>query len=218
MPNHHEITKEVIDSVWFSKESPFVAQLHVGHPKLTIVTGPNASGKSFFRKVLISKHQYNYKLQTIHLSQAGRCQGGIVRAFLYGNEEDDSTGFNSAHTLVTAIKTGQARTEPFTLILDEPEIGCSEELQAALAIRLARDFETMPHLNGCFIITHSRQFVKQLLYLNPSHCRLANDNLTLNQWVEREIVPVESIEDLKEKGRECWQAVQTIINRTNKKK
>src|SRR5689334_19942115 len=105
-------------SRWFVGETaPFVAQLELGHPKLCVITGPNGSGKSVLRKVLHSWHQDD-KIEYIHLSQQGRCTSDIKRTFIYGDFAQDSTGQASTECLLKAIKTGQHRTEPFSLMLD----------------------------------------------------------------------------------------------------
>lgn len=112
---------------WFKSPSPFRMNLQINHPKLCVVTGPNVSGKSLLRKIVHSFYQTN-EIELIHLSQSGRCRGGIEGAFIYGTEADESTGKNSVKTLLTAFKTGVARTKPFGIFFDEPEIGASEEL------------------------------------------------------------------------------------------
>lgn len=216
MTTLHQILKDVEESRWLNDPSPIGGKFNYGHCKICIITGPNIAGKSLLRKVIGAHHQ-KANIEYVHLSQAGRCQSGIGRAFIYGSEEDDSTGCNSMTTLLTAIKTGQNRTKPFSLFFDEPEIGCSEELTAALAIRLIRDFETMPNLVGLMIVSHSRQFIKRFLALNPTHIHLSNDETTLEQWVNRDIIPIESLEDLKETARQRWNQLNKMMNEKDSK-
>ena len=175
-----------------------------------MITGPNASGKSLIRKILAARYRET-GTEYIHTSQEKRSSSsGIQRVFIYGSEEDDSTGYNSVKTVLTAIRTGQGRGKPFGLMLDEPEIGCSEETAAALGLRLARDLETMTHLHGLYVITHSRELVRQLLPLNPTHWRL-EDGLSLTAWAARSVCPVESLEALIDTGRDRWRAVQGML-------
>lgn len=197
----------------------FPNQLTEANSKLCIVTGNNTSGKSLLRKVLHVCCDDD-KTEYIHLSQQGRSTGdiGALKSFVYGNERDESTGYNSTNTILGAIRTGIAREKPFVLMLDEPEIGCSEELAAALAIRLDRDMDLMTHMVGMIIVTHSRQVAKHLLKRNPSHLRMSDDGMTLEQWINRETTPVESIEALMELGLERWRAIEKIIEEGKKKK
>jgi hypothetical protein len=203
------------DAQKFKVMSIFEHQLQPANPKLCIVTGKNVSGKSLLRKVLHNCH-HDANVEYIHLSQSARCgNGGLgaMRSMVYGSEIDDSTGYNSTSVVTTALKTGASRDKPFSLMLDEPEIGCSEELSAALGVRIVRDFDTLTNLVGMIIVTHSRQLVKHLLPLNPTHLRMANDGMTLEQWVNREIVPVASLEDLKDEGHKKWGEIEKIIRK-----
>lgn len=193
----------------------FKADLQIGSPKLCVITGNNTSGKSVLRKILHLHHD-KQKVEYIHLSQSGRSHSsGLFRVAVYGSEEDESTGYNSSQLVTKAIKNGQQREKPFSLMFDEPEIGCSEELALSLGMYLADKIETMPHLAGMFVVTHSRQIVKALLPLNPTHFRMGGDQITLEQWMNREISPI-SIEELQNLGIERWRAVQQIINENKK--
>lgn len=207
-----ELINRIAEGRWFKEPSPFRCALQVGHPQLCVITGQNASGKSLVRKVL-QNHCAEGKIEYIHMSQCGRGQGGIVGALIYGSEVDESTGKNSVKTLLTAFKTGQQRDKPFVLMFDEPEIGCSEEVQAGMGLRIMRDFGTMPNMVGMFIVTHGRNLVKQLLPMNPTHWRMSEDAMTLDQWVNREIVPVESLEDLTTLGHERWCQVEQMLRK-----
>jgi len=103
------------------------------------------------------------------------------------------------------------------IMFDEPEIGCSEETQAGMGIRIAKELDTLVHLREMYIVTHSRQLVKQLLPLNPTHWRLAEDGMTLQQFVEREVVPTD-LDALKEEGLVKWRIVEKIMEEKRKKK
>ena len=72
----------------------------------------------------------------------------------------------------------------------------------------------MPQLHGLYIITHSRQVAKQLLPLNPTHWRLSKDGMTLQEWVDRPVVPVESLEELKTMGHDRWCQVEKMLKKT----
>lgn len=192
------------------------AKVEIGNPKLCVITGNNVSGKSLLRKILFVLHK-DAGIEYIHLSQAGRKSNNALNSFIYGSEEDESTGYNSTGIVLGAIRTGLARTKPFSIMLDEPEIGCSEELALSLGIRIARDYFTMPQMSGMFIVTHSRNLVKPLLPLQPTHIRMG-DETTLDQWMNREIIPIESLEDLKQAGLEKWRAIENVLKERKQNK
>lgn len=206
-----ELIQLVSEGRWFKEPSPFRCIVQTHHPKLCVITGPNVSGKSLLRKVL-QGNCGRQKIECIHLSQAGRCESGIVRALVYGDEREDSTGKNSVSTFLTAIKTGQKREHPFVIVFDEPEIGCSEELQMAVGLRLARDLDTMPNMVAAFVISHSRQLVRHLLPLNPTHWRLSEDGMTLQQWTEREILPIDDLDSLNDVCHKRWSIINNMMN------
>ena len=214
----HNIIKQIAEGRWFTEPSPFCCAIEYAHPKVCVITGPNMSGKSLLRKILHARH-HDSDMSYLHFSQAGRTSGGIGSCFMYGSEQDDSTGCNSIGTILGAFRTGKGpldnpRDKPFGMTLDEPEIGCGEELQAALGLKIKREWDTMPQLHGLYIITHSRQVAKQLLPLNPTHWRLSKDGMTLQEWVDRPVVPVESLEELKTMGHDRWCQVEKMLKKT----
>lgn len=199
----------VIAGRWFKSPSPFNCTITKANPKLCVITGQNTSGKSLLRKVIHNRYSER-KWTYITLSQEGRCTStGIQRLWVYGTETDESTGYNSVKMFLKMFQSGQGYKDPFGVMLDEPEIGCSEEVQAALGQRIVRDLNTMPNLHGMYIITHSRELVKSLLPLSPSHWRLG-DSMTLEQFITRTIVPSD-LEQLLVDGKERWHAVHNVI-------
>ncbi len=209
----HELIKDLSESGWFKEPSEFRCCVQKGHEKLCVITGPNASGKSVLRKVICGSCDKR-KVKTMYFSQSARCAGGITRAFIYNDETENSTGSISSGTFLKAIKNGKSWEKPFVIIFDEPEIGCGEELQAAMAVRLAKELDALSaDCLGIFVITHSREFARHLLPLNPTHWRLDVDNLTLEQWVNRKIVPIESLEDLDAINWRRYKIVDSLMEK-----
>ncbi len=202
--------EDIVASRWFRDPSPFRCRVDWGHPRLTVITGDNASGKSLLRKILSNEYR-DQGIEFIHTSQTGRARSGIERMFIYGSEEDDSTGFNSVRTLLGVLRTARERTGPVVIMLDEPEIGCSDETAAALGQRLARDLDGLSNLHACYVVSHSRCLVRPLLGLAPTHWRLSEQPMSLEAWVDRPVSPEAPLEGLVALGRERWRAVQRIV-------
>ncbi len=208
-----EVIEDIIAGRWFKVPSPFHCTLEKAHPKLCIITGPNTAGKSLLRKIIHSRYS-DRKMEYMSVSQEQRCSSkGLQRLMVYGTEEDESTGYNSVKMLLKAIQTGHAREKPFAIMLDEPEIGCSDETQAGIGLKVAKEIDRMSNLHSFYIITHSRQLVKSLLAgmeNEPTHWRLSDDRMSLSDWVKREVVPTD-LESLLADGKEKWHAVNQII-------
>ena len=206
-----DVIDDIVVGRWFKSPSPFRCAVEKAHPKLCVITGPNTSGKSLLRKVIHNRY-HERKMEYMAVSQEQRCSStGIQRLMVYGTETDESTGYNSIKMLLKAIQTGQAREKSFAIMLDEPEIGCSDETQAGIGLRIASQIDTMPNLHGMYIVTHSRQLVKYLLQtVKPTHWRLGEDGLSLEQWANRDVAPTD-LDALLAEGKEKWHAVNAMI-------
>jgi hypothetical protein len=206
-----DVIDDIVAGKWFKQPSPFRCVVEKGHPKLCVITGPNTSGKSLLRKVIHNRYA-DRKMEYMAVSQEQRCAShGIQRLLIYGTETDESTGYNSVKMLLKAFQTGQSREKPFAIMLDEPEIGCSDETQAGIGLRIAREIDTMPNLHGMFVVTHSRQLVKNLIQtIQPTHWRLGEDGLNLEQWLNRDVVATD-LDALLSDGKEKWHAVHKMI-------
>lgn len=177
---------------------------------LVVVTGDCASGKSFIRRLVqIACRKKN--TECIHLSQQGKCSSGIPRLFIYGSENEESTGYNTVNTLLTSFNTSKNRTVSHVLVYDEPDIGLSDEYAAGVGIRLREFIEKKPeHLKGIVIMSHSRYLLKELLPLNPNHLNLT-DNKTLKEITDREITPNMDLEGLRKRGLETQKKINKIL-------
>ena len=204
-----EFLQTLLNWRYFQGPNPAIdAKLDVGNSKLVIITGDNACGKSFIRKLvqcLCSKEN----LECIHLSQQGRATSGIMRAMIYGSEEDESTGYISAKTINSAINTSRLREKPHSLFFDEPEIGLSENNSAAVGIKLKEFFDNPPaNLQFAFVATHCRTLVRYL-GINHWHLRLGGSP-DLQNWLEAPIVPG-NLEQLDELSLKKWQQIEKLI-------
>lgn len=181
--------------------------------RVLIVTGDNATGKSFLRRIFTYFIKANHKIQSIHLSQESRAAGGIERAFLYGDERDESTGCITVGTFMTGLRTSRARDIDHILLWDEPEIGLGEEVQLGAAIYLADQLKDWPpKLRGLIVMTHSRHFVSTLMKIEGSKfINLGNQYKTPDEWINRTIVPV-SPEVVRQRGLDTFHKFSAVMN------
>jgi len=197
-----DLIEQIVDSHWFRDESPFRASFQRESERVCIITGPNASGKSLVRKLIAGR--IDKGLKYMHFSQAGRTKGGIVRSSIYGDEQEDSTGYNTVKILTRLSR--MESTGKCVILFDEPEIGCSEEVQAAIGETLHDTISNLPDVEQLFIITHSRLIVRAMIDIHPSHLRLSSDGMTLDQYVNRLVVPA-SLDRLVEQNDRGWRYV-----------
>ncbi len=189
---------------------------------ILVVTGPNAAGKSLFRKYvqMLIKNDYDEINECIHLSQQGRATAGFQRAFIYGSEDDESTGAISCHTFETAISTSLGREKGHILIWDEPEIGMGEELQMGAARWLRNKLEENwpTHLQGVILMSHSRLFIKEIMqFPEAKFMHIGGDDMTLEQWLNREILP-QCPEETVKLGYSRRSKIYKILSKKSKEK
>lgn len=175
-----------------------------------MVTGENASGKSVFRRALSRAAREN-GLEVMHLSPEGKAQGGIVGAMIYGSEEDQSTGSNSARMMLKAMETAQKRDARHILIFDEPDTGLSDEYAAGAGQEMAKFCENLPEMTSLVVvISHRRVLLSELSRLSPAHLAVGH-NMNLSEWLGREITP-RPLSELKERDRKMFGAVLKCRN------
>lgn len=107
-------------------ESPFTARMAGGDPRLSVVVGANASGKSVLHRMVASL-AHGHGIEPISLSIRERTgsnesPGSMRRQWMYGSEHMDSTGNTSLRTTRKGFETMASRTSPAMLLLDEPEL------------------------------------------------------------------------------------------------
>ena len=205
-----------------------------GGSKLVLVLGENAAGKSLFRRVMNgATHKgkaarYEGDSEAIRrgsfpvsefmgLSMQGRTSSGFMSSVVYGEESYHSTGENSAHTLLTGIKTAGGREHTTILYMDEPDIGASASVSAGMGVALREWLVSSeaPLVQAVFVTSHSPALVAQLASLNPHYVYLGNEKgpASLQAWLlaQQNPVPV-SPEVLKEQARERHTRIQKVLN------
>lgn len=188
-----------------------------GRGRLVAVTGDNASGKSLFAK-LAAQVLYERKpsIEAILVGMRLRTQGGIERAFIFGDEGTSSTGNISVGTVLGGIRTARGREHDHALLLDEPDIGLSEGYQSAVGEALASFASGLPeHTQLLLVVTHSRRILAKLLPLCPHHVRFG-DQRTLQEvvaWVE----PDRSAADLEKLREQTVEGLRRVSRLTQGK-
>lgn len=194
--------------------------------RVIVVSGDNATGKSFLMKA-ISAHFHSTskaedrRIESIHLSMSKRTgadfTSGIVRAMMFGSENERSTGSISSHIVKMGFKTAAERDWANLLILDEPDIGLSEAYQSAMGQYITEQAKTLsPHTICAIIVTHSRTIARELLALNPMMIRMTSgtDQQSSEDWIKHG-PPAKSIEDLvslTSANHKRFLAIQAVLN------
>lgn len=195
--NLERLVKAAIAYPYFSgKGAPFKAKYTPGTGRILLVTGGNASGKSLFIRLLgeLAKRK---KMERIVIGVAFRTTPDIARAFVFGDERENSTGNNSVNAILGGFRTAKGREHRTFLAFDEPDIGLSEEYQSTLGnafLEFAQDF---PEKVVLVISTHSRRVLQPLLEAHAHHVRMG-DELSLREVVDRVPPRLGGIKELEE--------------------
>lgn len=204
---------DVLDYSYFDEAIPYTFFPGNSDQRLFVVTGPNASGKSFVSKLFAAYTKKTFGLEAMHVGMQHRTQG-YMKSFVWGDESYNSTGINSYHAVKGGISTCRSRETEHVVILDEPDVGLSEAFQGALG-KLIADFAlALPEKTLAFgVVTHSRRLLRHLLPLWPHHIR-CGDKLTLDEVVATEPADLtpEEVEAVDRAGIDRFRAIQKLIN------
>lgn len=188
--------------------------------KIVLIAGPNASGKSVVGKVIEQVARLEKK-SVRSSSMRNRTCGLLGQKMIFGDEGEESTGCNSvAATTVgfsSSIKDGNA-----VLILDEPDIGLSDEYAAALGDYIAQQMnQSHEQFEMLAVVSHSRLLFKSIIDAIEIPCssiHVGDENTTFDDWLNQPFkkASIEELLNLKNKGFEKWSQIEKII-RENKK-
>lgn len=169
---------------------------------VTILTGNNGSGKSLIRKQLPFKFRDYYNLPDIKetkgmiksTSMDLRTSSNPEWGGLSGAMRDTewiATSQNTLHSIKGVLNSCEAEgSKTKYLVIDEYEIGCSEETIISIARFINEKIKkliTDGKIIGAMIITHSRVGLKEMEYdhfINLS-------GLSAEEWLTRELVPTD---------------------------
>lgn len=184
--------------------------------KLCVILGQNATGKSLVRRCLGEVATRHGAQKVMCISQEKRSDtsfGGLGRVAVFGSEADESSGFISARTAMKAMKSSEVWDVPHLVILDEPDLGLSEDYAAGLGARLAAFSLAPPDLlRGLFVISHSRALLAELARVDHSMIGIGGMEApaSLGDWLRRPPSPRDPME-LMDRGRETWSLVHGAL-------
>lgn len=206
---------------YFQGEDPAIPYVRVDtKSRLVVVTGDNAGGKSFFRRLvrLVAKEK---SVECIHLSMEARAGNsmmyGPARAMVYGDEAWQSTGTISTSTILTGIRTCEGRTSDHVIFWDEPDLGLSDAWAAGAGQKLAAFAQRAgEHTRGILIVTHRKALVQELLPANPGYIHLGappgEAPPTLKAWLDAPVVPKDP-DLLGQLSHARFKKIQAILDR-----
>jgi hypothetical protein len=180
-----------------------------------LIAGINASGKSIMASVAATaakKCGFGKRV----VSMTNRTTSGFERAMVFGDESDSSTGVNSVSAVLMGLRSCKQDDSPSVLVLDEPDIGLSEEYAGALGEYIAQQMIEPDHqLKLIVVISHSRPLYRRLLEVlpyQPNTVFLGDKTRTFMDWLNGPVPHFgpEEIEKLKTRGLETWRAIRHV--------
>ena len=177
---------------------------------ISILTGSNGSGKSFIRQQLNFRDELkSAKKRVAHCSMQLRTAltGGGMGAFTHDTEWDPT----SVNTL-NFIQTVSRSIHGGFMVLDEIEVGCSEETLMGMVDWINGHLrEAIKGTFGCMVITHSPYVVKNLKF---DHWFNLDGYKTKEDWLGRQIVAV----DIEKLSKDSHDLFLYITNKEYKKR
>jgi hypothetical protein len=202
------------DADYFGPDGPVPCAAELAHPRFAVVTGENASGKSFLVRTLAHRMREDRpRLEVMAVTMNMRSRGGMERAFIWGDEGRDSTGRLSVKAVIGGLKTCRERDHDHVLILDEPDIGLAEGYAGALGEYVAAFVDEMPERTlGLIVVTHSRPLVRSLMPTDPTSIRVGDDPRPLARWLEEGPIPrtLADIEGLAERSSATMSGINRV--------
>jgi hypothetical protein len=201
------------NSHFVDEDCPFPSRLALTDSRVAILTGANATGKSLvFRHLAAFGKKVKLSPMTLSIRErTGAGGSGMLAAFIFGDEQQQSTGATSVGVAICGFANVRSRLEatppvPSLLMFDEPEMGLSQGYAMAMGIFLAQQVMSLPaQAPGLIVVSHSRSLVRKLaetLDQPPSFIHMGEKPQTLSQWLEtEEVCSVDALMSLEDIGR-----------------
>lgn len=156
--------------------------------KITILTGNNGTGKSLIRSLcwrsISDAVGKRVKVADISMQRRTGLHSEMGGAGVFLRDHDTTaTSMNTLGFLKSILKADDRY-----IVLDEPEIGMSLEMQRSVAEYLNKVLpDVMTKNHGVLIITHSTEIISHLnadVFLNIQ-------GMSKEEWLNREIKPID---------------------------
>lgn len=216
------LARKVASESMLMTEGPFSAWVSDGDERIVLVVGSNASGKSLFVQVMASigrKAPFNWPPVSVSIRErtgSGTSDmAGMRRSMMFGDETKQSTGATSVRVTETAFTNiWNAGDQPRLLILDEPDMGLSEDFAHAMGqligTRTQEQFPEGKPRSGVVVVTHSRSLVRGLIAsgMRPSFVSMEVSQ-NLDEWLSEP--QVRSLDELLALPAEAHQRRRTVM-------
>jgi hypothetical protein len=198
------------ESYGLSDHIPVCWSLHSGS-KLLVITGENASGKSMIRRFISSLAKKN-NIEPISVSPELKQNGGIASCFIFGDESWKASGCIAANVVMGAISNSQKREHQHIVILDEPDMGMSDNLAAGCSKKITEYCSISPkNLKLFVVITHRKAMMEVFQKEGCSHMRVGDNKSDLFKLCREKIKPADP-EEVIEKSMELFRTLTKIFN------
>lgn len=196
-----EITDEILDE-HIDKLLDIIEQ--IPKHKLTVLVGGNGTGKSLIRKQLDCRfiNETGLKRRIVRqISMQSRTESradlGALSSIMHDSPEEP-TSIATWHLLTEAIGRREFKIEdPYYLVLDEMEIGMSEESIMGVLEFVKDNMENwLENTLGVMVITHSKLVAKELCQhfdCEFFEIRYNEINQSLDKWLNRTIIPTDFV-------------------------
>lgn len=176
-----------------------------------LLVGPNGSGKSLLRGLIGPPGKGS---RMVHASMAVRTGSNPAMGALshmFADAEGSATSVSSL-SLLGRILDGCAKLEtPYSLHIDEPEVGCGEETRASLGPWLRGRLDTLSPV-VTLVTTHCRHMAAH--FGDYRFVDAGGEFGDLSSWLARTIVPT----DLEKLQRECRTMYLVVVERQEARK
>lgn len=185
--------------------------------KIILVAGMNASGKSVISK-MVEMLASDAKVEKRSCSMRNRTSGMFGQRMIFGDESDSSTGQNSVNSVILGFKS-TVESKGAVLILDEPDIGLSDEYSSALGEYIAKQVnEHNGNIGLVFVVSHSKCLFNNILETLDVPCStvyVGNANVSFDEWLNSQTkkATIEDLLNLKAKSRETWKRIESFISK-----
>jgi len=200
----------------------YLEPIKSGAPRVLLVTGSNASGKSLvgrFIGLVLRDEVAPKEFQNMNIGMQMRTAGGFARAFVFGDEGDSSTG-QLTHKSVSGLIHNSGNREMLHLaILDEPDLGLSEDFAEAMGEKIAAYGKNLgPRCIGLIVTTHSRPLAAELFAIGATCLRMGDPTPT-KEWIAggRKRRTLKELDALPDIGLKNFRAVIKVVDKRKKK-